>query len=126
VPTLGDAYDHCRRGMSDTLDELQASLFDVAYVLTAGAGAAPSLETFAELRGVLTALLAQQLDTVEHLVRFDHRLRAAAAEADDLPETDGSIHGHVRPELSPGCVFDDATGMPVPESSEPEPPVFPL
>jgi hypothetical protein len=59
-------------------------------------------------------------------VRFDRHLRAAAAEADDLPETDGGARGHVRPEVSPGLVFDDATGMPVPESPEPEPPVFPL
>ena len=133
--TLGDAYDHCRRGMTGTLDELQASLFDVGYALTAGPGAAAgealSPETFAELRGVLTTLrvdtdlLAQQLDTLEHLVRFAHHQRAAAAEADDRPdyppETDGGVHGHLRPEAYPGRDGDGAPGRCVPE-----PPLFPL
>ena len=110
MPTLGDAYDHCHRGMSDTLDELQASLFDVAYALTAGAGETLSPETFAELHGVLTTLrvdtdlLAQQLDTFEHLVRF----------------------GHGRPAAGPWRDVDGATELRIPGPPESEPPVFPL
>ena len=141
MPTLGAADDHCHRGMTGTLDELQASLFDVGYALTAGEALSP--ETFAELRGVLTTLrvdtdlLAQQLDTFEHLVRFDRQQRAAVAAVsgadelpDDRPETDGGIHGHLRPEVYLGLDVDvdvdDATGRRVAESPAPEPPVFPL